>query len=223
MKATKSPPMLTVPQIKSRGWTPTAIKKFLPAEPDDAIPNPKYPHSAAPMKLWLRRRVLRAERTKAFLAWKEGVEKRKDAAQKAVQTRMEYMERSVIEAEIVVVAGYTNKEIHGLASKNPGGNYQGRTSAFCWSKRSAINCIRHNLTNYEDLWALINHGDTAEYAYKELRERIDEAVDVAYSRFIIAADDTPPPIDESVQPLPSESEWPEGVRYVLRDISDPVK
>ena len=64
--------LYSVPDLKGRGWTDTAIKKFLSSEPDDMRDNPRYSHAGAAMKMWLKIRVLRVEKTKRFVAWKQG-------------------------------------------------------------------------------------------------------------------------------------------------------
>ena len=58
--------------LKRRGWTDGLIGDLL-GEPDWLLPNPKYPNSAAPMKLWYRERVERLERTDV---WQERKSKR---------------------------------------------------------------------------------------------------------------------------------------------------
>lgn len=179
--------LYSVPELKVRGWTDTAIKRFLPDEPDDTRDNPKYPNAGAPMKLWLRSRVHRVERTKGFLAWREGVARRKQAAQKAVATRENNMVRQMEEAEITIVRGRTRDEIYKLALTTRGGNYQGEPGPFVWSNRTARNCIRHNLTNYESLWRLCNRGKTGELAYDILRDRVDALIDEVYPEY--ASDD----------------------------------
>jgi hypothetical protein len=49
------PSLLTLTQLKERGWTPTLVKKFL-GSPDATKPNPHY-RSAAPMQLYSLARV----------------------------------------------------------------------------------------------------------------------------------------------------------------------
>jgi hypothetical protein len=175
--------LYSVPELKARGWTDTAIKRFLPGEPDGTRDNPRYPNAGAAMKLWMRSRVHRVERTKGFLAWREGVARRKQATQKAVATRVDNMVRQMEEAEITIVRGRVRDEIYRLALSTHGGNYHGEPGPFVWSNRTARNCIRHNLTNYESLWRLCNRGTTGELAYDILRDRVDELIDEAYSEY----------------------------------------
>ena len=66
--------LYTVPDLKDRGWSASAIKLLLPVEPDDTRDNPRYARAGAPMKLWLKTRVHRVEMTKRFQSWKEGAD-----------------------------------------------------------------------------------------------------------------------------------------------------
>lgn len=179
----------SVPDLKARGWTATAIRKFLPEEPDDTRENPHYSTAGAAMKLWLRTRVHRVEKTKLFLAWKEGVGGRRRAAAAAVATRTENMAERMRTVEITIERGLTDEQIHRLAERTHGGNYQGEPGPFSWSNRTARNCIRHNLTNYESLWNLCNRGETGAEAYEILRERVDELICDVYPQY--AHEDTP--------------------------------
>ena len=172
-----------VPQLKERGWTDTAIRRFLPDEPDERRDNPHYRRAGAPMKFWLQARVHRVEKTKRFLQWREGVSARKEAATTAVLTRVSNMNSVALGAEITIKRGLSYQQIHDLAADTHGGNYDGNPRPFVWSNRTARNCIRHNLTNYEALWKLCNRGDTGSSAYEILRERVDTVIDEAYPQF----------------------------------------
>ena len=174
--------LFSISELKERGWTTTAITKYLP-EPDDTRPNPHYSQAGAPMKFWLKSRVYRVEKTKRFLAWRAGTENRKAAAREAVMTRIFRMEEGMESAEITIQRGWTDEQIYEIAVRTHGGNFMGDPGEFHWSKRTVRTCIRHNLTNYERLWKQINRGETGESAYQILRERVDELVDEAYPQF----------------------------------------
>jgi len=164
--------LYSVPELKDRGWTKRAIEVFL------------YSNAGAPMKFYLRERVHEIERTEHFRTWQAKSKSRKNAADKAVVTRMLNMKETVRKVELTIVRGKSDEEIYQLALATHGGNYKGdRIGEFRWSKQSARNCIRHNLTNYEDLWSLINRGETGAGAYQILRERIDALIDEAYPQF----------------------------------------
>jgi hypothetical protein len=109
--------------------------------------------------------------------------RRAAASQKAIATRKKNMEDKVSNVELTIVAGLSDDEIRHLAICTHGGNYAGRAGEFHWHNGTARNCIRHNLTNYEFLWALINRGPTAYGAYCILRDRADALVVKTYSQF----------------------------------------
>ena len=175
--------LYSVPALKARGWTATAIKNFLPAEPDDTRANPRYPNAGAPMKLWLETRVRRVEKTKGYRSWQEGANARKQAAHLGVETRVDNMVENMGSVAITIKRGLTTEQVWDLAKRTHGGNYEGEPGPFCRSNRTARNCIRHCLTNYERLWAVCNRGETGREAYEVLRERVDDLIDEAYPQF----------------------------------------
>lgn len=184
--------LYSVPDLTARGWTSTAIKKFLPAEPDDTRDNPYYANAGAPMKFWLKSRVHRVEKTKRFLAWKRGAKTRRCAAKRGVATRVDRMVKRMEKATITIARGWTDEQIRDLAERTHGGNYAGEPGPFHWSKQTARNCIRHCLTNYEELWEICNRGETGAAAYEVLRERVDDLIDEAYPQYADATAEEPP-------------------------------
>lgn len=71
--------------LKERGWTDTAITKFL-GEEDKKAANSHNRHS--PVRLYLKKRVLEIESTPEFKAWQEKSKKRSESAKKGAQTRL---------------------------------------------------------------------------------------------------------------------------------------
>ncbi|MBO3734940.1 hypothetical protein [Glycomyces niveus] len=59
---------VTKPILRTRGWTDTAIRDFLP-EPERYKTNPHYEGSRRPMSLWSAETVGRIEATPAWQAW----------------------------------------------------------------------------------------------------------------------------------------------------------
>jgi hypothetical protein len=110
--------------------------------------------------------------------------KREQAALKAKSTRRENLLKWAETVELTIVVGMSNKQIFDLASDTHGGNYEGKHKGeFYWSNRAARNCVRHCLTNYEQLWSHINRGETCSEAYAILRSRVDAFVDDEYPQF----------------------------------------
>src|SRR5690348_10950004 len=106
--------LYSVPDLKDRGWTAAAIKNFLPAAPDDTRDNPRYARAGAPMKLWLKSRVHRVEKTERFQSWKKGAEARKRAAEFGIETRVVNMVETMRTATITIKRGLTTAEIWDL-------------------------------------------------------------------------------------------------------------
>lgn len=73
--------------LNERAWTERAIGLFLNA-PDLVVPNPHYPRSAPPMRLFLLSRVEDAEATDAFTRWR-GERRIKPAAKEWSMTMRE--------------------------------------------------------------------------------------------------------------------------------------
>lgn len=61
---------LTKPILRSRGWTDSAVRDFLP-EPEGLKPNPRFASSGAPMPVWRPATVAAAEATPEWQAWLE--------------------------------------------------------------------------------------------------------------------------------------------------------
>jgi hypothetical protein len=85
-------------------------------------------------------------------------DRRAEAAKKALATRVRNMEEAMRTVPLTIVREKSNHEIYRLAVLSHGGNYGGVPGPFYWSNRKARNAIRHNLTNYEAQWSLINRG-----------------------------------------------------------------
>ena len=169
-------------ELKERGWTDTAITKFA-GEADKTLRNPVF-KKAAPMRLWLKARISRIEKTRRFLAWQIGAEDRKGSAVDGVQTRQSHMEEQVSEAEITIDPGWSEERLKALSLSTHGGNYEGEPRGeWHWNNRTARNTIRHCLTNYEDLWKLINRGKTSEPAYRLLSEKVEALIDATYPKY----------------------------------------
>ncbi len=190
--------LYSMPELRARDWTTTMVAKLLGAH-DDTRDNPRFRFAGAPMKLYLRERVHAAECSPVFVALRDAAEARRTAGYEGVGTRVVNMVRRVEAAELTIVRGVSDEEIRKLAMRTHGGNYRGDPGEFRWSPRTARNCIRHNLTNYEKLWKLVNRGETGQPGYEVLRERVEALIDEAYPQFADEDEDE----DEDVEHLAS--------------------
>lgn len=164
------------------------IRKYV--IPSSTAPNPKYPNAGAPVGIYDPIDLVAALKNPAVAKLREGYSARRLAALQAVETKTDRMEEQMGTVKITIVEGKSKDEIRHLAQSTHGGNYRGEVGEFRWSNRAARNCIRHNLTNYEELWDLCNRGETGEPAFRVLRERVDELIATKYPEF--AEDDEAP-------------------------------
>lgn len=61
---------LTKPILRSRGWTDSAVRDFLP-EPEGFKPNPRFAATGSPMPVWRPATVAAAEATAGWQGWLE--------------------------------------------------------------------------------------------------------------------------------------------------------
>lgn len=159
--------------------------------PDDYAKNPYYRQAGAPVGLYDPIALVKASEKTAIIEAKARYARRKASAEKATATRQANMAAAMMEAEIEIIRGKTAQQIRQLAIATHGGNYRGDPGPFVWNNRTARNCIRHNLTNYEQLWSICNRGYTGAEAYNILRARVDALVDEAYPQFAEDEDANP--------------------------------
>ncbi|MBX3125550.1 MAG: hypothetical protein KF718_02495 [Polyangiaceae bacterium] len=157
------------------------VRKYV--EPADYAKNPYYRHAGAPVGLYDPIDLVAALATEPVAQAKARYAARKAAAEKATSTRMVNMEDRMEKVEITIEAGWSEERICKLARATHGGNYRGDPGPFYWSNQTARNCIRHCLTNYENLWAFCNRGYTGERAYRILRDRVDALIAETYPEY----------------------------------------
>ncbi len=168
--------------LRARGWTDAGIRRFL-GQPDCIEEFKVYGRGWCTRHLYLSARVREIEQSPEFAGWHAKSQRRKASARRAVHVREANMVRRMEDVEITIQGGWTEDQIRALALRTHGGNYQGNPGPFTWSARTARNCIRHNLTNYEMLWGLCNRGATGREAYEVLRRRVDALIDTTYPEF----------------------------------------
>lgn len=177
---------ITKPHLKNRGWTDAMVKKFLGA-PDATKPNPHY-KSAAPMGLWLAKRVNQAERTAAWKAEKEKSVGRKASAQKAVKTKtqkaIEFAQTVAITVptmdydKAVKKACWSYNDFHEYLFMERGHDYTpaGVDSDPDFLRRITMNYLRHECTSYEkELYKLYGKTGISE-AHDILQQRINDEI-----------------------------------------------
>ena len=132
-----------------RGWTDTMIRNLL-GEPDRTARNPHY-KSAPPMKLYLLDRVIDAENSVKFTKYVPDP-KRKKAAAKAVQTKIDRLTRWA-------------KTVHIRYNFPSPGMLYG-------SDREKVNYLRHECTEYDYTLGDMYGKTGKDIAYPIIKNRI---------------------------------------------------
>lgn len=172
------PEYLTVSQLKELGWTDGLIKKHL-GDPDKLKRNPVY-RSKAPMRLYDVQRVEETERLIDWQALEAKREKRKQAAQKAVETKREQLDRYVARVDIKVPKLRPDKLIDRACvhynNRARGDEYARPNSDVGFLARITVNYLRHQLTEYEAHLSAIGGKVGARDAYVTIKRKVLAAI-----------------------------------------------
>ena len=189
----EEPPLLTMAQLKARGWTPTLVKKFL-GSPDATKPNPHY-RSAAPMQLYSLARVEVVEQEDT---WKQAATSAaaRSTVGKTVATRKA--------AELVAQAEQLAVTVIRLPLdkllKNAIDSYNAFHEELLWERghdyepateqsdpafldRITVNYIRHNLTEYDSHLEELAGRIGVREAGKVIRNKIYAAIAAQYPEY----------------------------------------
>jgi len=171
--------------LERKDWTRAAITKFL-GEADDYRQNPMY-KSAAPQQLYLVSRVEAAETTEEFRAWVEKSKVRRASSKGAAEVRRQ----ETVDAAKAIVVEVPTFDLEQLirkacASYNQLNSYRdGFVAATPNSSpefldRIAVNYLRHQMTDYEELLdRQFGKVGTAE-AKEVIREKVYDAIGDTY-------------------------------------------
>lgn len=171
-----------------RGWTSGMVNKFLP-NPDQLKPNPHYKKSP-PMKLYSLEKVEQVEITDLFRIAKEKADKRREAAQKSIVTKVAKT-MSYVEQEVEVKVPYMKKEslIEAACNsyndwkswhENWDGDLATKKSDSLFLQRICVNYLRHEMTEY-DYYLNEVHGKVGiDNAYFAIREKVFAAISEMY-------------------------------------------
>jgi len=184
--------MVTKSRLKSeRGWTDKLLKAFLP-EPDLVKPNPNY-KSGPPMQLFEEARIERIENTSQFKKQFNATIGRKQAARKAVATKMEQL-RKYLEAVEISLPALPRDDLIDKACRHYNdiqwqreaegrktcGLLATKDSDRVFLDRICVNYLRHCLTRYEShldkMSGKVGFGE----GYREIRHKIFSKISGEY-------------------------------------------
>lgn len=178
--------------LKDRGWTDAMIRRFLP-EPDVTAVNP-YHKSGPPMRLYYVSRIEAIEQTDEFLSARAVASKRQEAAQRAVQTKIDKLLAQVDDFPRPVLPDLDQEELtrHAVENYNSKEQDVAIERGFLDTKsatvnadqnflnRISVNYARHCLTSYHDRLYLVAGNVGTREAYNEVKRRIHAAIAKAY-------------------------------------------
>ena len=179
---------ISLSSLKDRGWTESIIKK-MGVEPDKEEVNPHY-RCAAPMKVCDVRRIESIEATNEFRTLYNTALKRRMAAKKAADTKMQAMKDYVHSIEIEM-PNLSREQVfrQAVAHYNDLWNWRGRYDKHISDYRTldnetlerlTANMIRHSMTDYDGVLER-NYGRVGvEYAHEYLKNKINQMVHNTY-------------------------------------------
>jgi hypothetical protein len=190
----KAQGMLTMPQLKERGWTEAMVRDLL-GEPDRRAPNPHY-RSAPPMRLWAPERVTAIEAGEDFAARLKSGKTRSAASVAAADKRREQL-LAAVESIPVTVPVIDDRTLAAEAIAN-----RNAARAFHYSgapredervdpdapdavdsatlDRWKVNYLRHRLTDYERHLEEVAGKVGVRDAKDLIREKVYDAIADAY-------------------------------------------
>lgn len=164
-------PLISVPQLRSRGWTDTLIQHHL-AVHDETRPNPKYPNAGNRMKLYRLTRVEEAEASDAFQKALLRSNARKAAARKGVATKSEKMQ-DYLDNLTIAIDSIEKDTLIGLAKENS-------RSKLLPVEQDCVNYLRHVASKYEDELQNLYGKVGANDAYFDIKEMVLNAIAEKY-------------------------------------------
>lgn len=183
---------LTASELRRRGWTDSLIREFLPS-PDKTTPNPWY-RSAAPIRLYLKNKIADFEQTPDWQQKAKQAAKRKVAAAKAVNTKLEKLQREIEswkpavprleEVELLRRAcdSYNDHKLELSLRSYRDFEWTPATtdSDESFLKRITVNYLRHKLTGYEAKLARQYGKVGVRHSYILISRKIFTAISEAY-------------------------------------------
>ena len=186
-QTTPTPAHLSVAGLKARGWTDALIRQLL-GEPDRLVDNPHY-RSAAPMRLYALTRVEAVEASHAWQETQGARHARKDAAQRATQTKREALLRAIAALDILV-AVLPEAELTARACDHYNAMQDERErwdslpatpqSHPDFLRRITVNMLRHRYSSYERQLATVYGKVGVREAYAQINQKVYDAIAAAY-------------------------------------------
>lgn len=184
---------LTKMEIKERGWTEWAIKKFL-GQPDELKNNPVY-RSAPKMQLWKIDTIENAEKNDDFLKWKKSIANKRQKLSEHSKKRHETKKSLLIEwvdSLQIIIPKYEKTHLYNIAIKNYNDlrnnrgeyekiiyeNYQKLDKNFL--NRITVNAIMYGFSDYDEYLSQVKGMSGASDIRDKLKRKIITAIHQTY-------------------------------------------
>ena len=182
--------------LKHRGWTEFAINKFL-GEPDKTVKNPHY-SSSSPMQLFDKKKCLKKEKLKTFIAWKEKKDKlskkRSDTSLKTAEIKRQETINKINSLNIKIPKKKSGKRFnleqlfrkscdHYNSLWSNRGELKYVTPESCtedFLKRISVNFLRHEFSDYDLSFAYLKHNIGKDLAISLFRDRVFKLIKETY-------------------------------------------
>lgn len=169
-------------QVLKRGWTKGLIDRFL-GDADELRENPYY-RSSSPMKLYKAQRVEKSETLPEFLEAQRNRRGKRQAAQKALQTKKqktaEYVASVKIEVPMIEKCTLIQKACAHFNSWSQRDRWASENSDPTFLERICVNYLRHCLTEYEGYLRKIAGKVGVGDVYIELKTKVLNAIAEKY-------------------------------------------
>lgn len=183
--------MITQTTVLEMGFSKSMIAKLLP--PPTEKPNPYYRNSA-PMKLWSKADVLQVMETDEYKNMLEKVNKRKQSAKRAAETKKDNLVKTisdyadhisikVLKDEVLIQRTISAKKDWNYCTGHFYDDWEFQSINDETLSRWVVNYIRHNLVEYDrTLYGLRGKTGKSE-AYVTFKRAILSKIALAYPKY----------------------------------------
>jgi hypothetical protein len=178
-----TPILLSIPQLKVRGWTPAMIKRFL-SKHDDETSN-RHHRSGQPMRLYKETRVLKLEEQPQFQEAKRNAEARSKRSKEIPEKKTQELLQAISLMPVPMpILDFNELRVGAIAHYNEQNSEHGKSAAPDSDKafldRITVNYVRHSLTQYECELEMVARRIGAPDARLAISERVLEAIAEVY-------------------------------------------
>lgn len=172
---------MRTPYLEERGWTKGLRKKYL-ADIEKLESEHRHGYGMCPYYDYDDAAVREREQIPTIKAALERVlsqrENRRAGSQTAVKTKQQNL-LALIKSVKITVRRVSQNAVKHVSEQTFAGNYQGECDYPGWGTRTAVNCLRHDFTEYDATLDLLVGQVGKDAAYEALKNKVmDEIANV---------------------------------------------